>query len=91
MERKGKDEEPVQVQVITVEVDVEEAEKLALASTQGRLRLALRNPLNSEKVLTKGAQVGSLLNSYRPKPVSNGDGGFRVELIKGDVRKEIKF
>src|SRR5215475_12077840 len=42
MERKGKDEEPVQVQVITVEVDVEEAEKLALASTQGRLRLALR-------------------------------------------------
>lgn len=91
MERKGKDEEPVQVQVITVEVDVEEAEKLALASTQGRLRLALRNPLNSEKVLTKGAQVGSLLNSYRPKPVSNGEGGFRIEIIKGDVRKEVRF
>jgi pilus assembly protein CpaB len=94
MERKGKDEEPVQVQVITVEVDVEEAEKLALASTQGRLRLALRNPLNSEKVLTKGAQVGSLLNSYRSKSAAtseNGEGGYRVEIIKGDVRKEIKF
>ncbi|MDR4469970.1 MAG: Flp pilus assembly protein CpaB [Nitrospira sp.] len=91
MERKGKDEEPVQVQVITVEVDVEEAEKLALASTQGRLRLALRNPRNSEKVLTKGARVGSLLSSYRPKPVRNGDDGYRVEIIKGDVRKEIKF
>jgi pilus assembly protein CpaB len=91
MERKGKDQEPTQVQVITVEVDVEEAEKLALASTQGRLRLALRNPLNSEKVLTKGAQVGSLINSYRPKPVTNGEGGFRVEIIKGDVRKEITF
>lgn len=91
MERKGKDQEPTQVQVITVEVDVEEAEKLALASTQGRLRLALRNPLNSEKVLTKGAQVGSLVSSYRPKPVTNGEGGFRVEIIKGDVRKEIKF
>ncbi|WP_413934004.1 Flp pilus assembly protein CpaB [Nitrospira sp. BLG_1] len=94
MERKGKDEEPKSVQVITVEVDVDEAEKLALASTQGRLRLALRNPLNSEKVLTKGAQVGSLLNSYRPKPAmnnDNGEGGYRVEIIKGDVRKEIKF
>lgn len=94
MERKGKDEEPKQVQVITVEVDVEEAEKLALASTQGRLRLALRNPLNSEKVLTKGAQFGSLLNSYRSKPATNnenGEGGYRVEVIKGDVRKEIKF
>ncbi|MBX3350917.1 MAG: Flp pilus assembly protein CpaB [Nitrospira sp.] len=91
MERKGKDEEPKPVQVITVEVDVDEAEKLALASTQGKLRLALRNPLNSEKVLTKGAQVGALLNSYRPKQATNGEGGARVEIIKGDVRKEITF
>jgi len=99
MERKGKDEEPKPVQVITVEVDVEEAEKLALASTQGRLRLALRNPLNIEHVLTKGANVGALLSSYRPKqtakPKVKGEGEVdetvRVELIKGDVRKEFKF
>jgi pilus assembly protein CpaB len=94
MERKGKDEEPKQVPVLTVEVDVEEAEKLALASTQGRLRLALRNPLNSVRVLTKGANVGALLSSYRPKQApktQGGEGGIRVEIIKGDVRKEIKF
>lgn len=91
MERKGKDEEPKPVQVITVEVDVDEAEKLALASNQGKLRLALRNPLNSEHVLTKGAKVGSLLSSYRQIQNDNGDGGVRVELIKGDVRNEIKF
>lgn len=93
MERKGKDEEPKPVQVITLEVDVEEAEKLALASTQGRLRLALRNPLNSERVLTKGANVGALLRSFRPKEKPQGadDGAVRIEIIKGDVRKEIKF
>ena len=95
MERKGKDEEPVPVQVITVEVDVEEAEKLALASNQGKLRLALRNPLNSERVLTKGANVGALLSSFRPKQApktaQDGEGGIRVEIIKGDVRKELKF
>ena len=96
MERKGKDEEPKQVTVITVEVDVEEAEKLALASTHGRLRLALRNPLNKEHVLTKGANVGALMSSYRPKQAAkpkaqDGDGGFRIEVIKGDVRKEYKF
>jgi pilus assembly protein CpaB len=99
MERKGKDEEPKPVQVITVEVNVEEAEKLALASTQGRLRLALRNPLNKEHVLTKGANVGALLSSYRPKQIAKpkvkgegeGDEPVRVELIKGDVRKEFKF
>jgi pilus assembly protein CpaB len=94
MERKGKDEEPKPVQVITVEVDVDEAEKLALASTEGRLRLALRNPLNKEHVLTKGANVGALLSSYRPKqkPTNQGgDSSIRVEVIKGDVRKEVKF
>jgi pilus assembly protein CpaB len=94
MERKGKDEEPKPVQVITVEVDVEEAEKLALASNQGKLRLALRNPLNSERVLTKGANVGALLSSFRPKEAlkrQDGEGGMRVEVIKGDVRKEVKF
>jgi pilus assembly protein CpaB len=95
MERKGKDEEPKQVQVITLEVDVEEAEKLALASTQGKLRLALRNPLNQQHVLTKGANVGALLSSYRPKQVAKqtqqSDGSIRIEVIKGDVRKEVKF
>jgi pilus assembly protein CpaB len=94
MERKGKDEEPKPVQVITVEVDVEEAEKLALASNQGKLRLALRNPLNSERVLTKGANVGALLSSFRPKQApkaQNGQGEIRIEVIKGDVRKEVKF
>ena len=99
MERKGKDEEPKPVQVITVEVNVEEAEKLALASTQGRLRLALRNPLNKEHVLTKGANVGALFSSYRSKQTAKpkikgegeGDSTVRVELIKGDVRKEFKF
>jgi len=96
MERKGNDE-PKQVQVITVEVEVEEAEKLALASTQGRLRLALRNPLNTERVLTKGANVGALLSSYRPKQQAvkpaptDGEGGVRIEVIKGDQRKEIRF
>ena len=95
MERKGKDEEPAQVTVITVEVDVDEAEKLALASNQGKLRLALRNPMNKEHVLTKGANVGNLLSSFRPKQVAKtkveDDGSVRIEVIKGDVRKEYKF
>ncbi len=94
MERKGKDEEPKPVQVITVEVDVVEAEKLALASNQGRLRLALRNPLNAEPILTSGATVGSLLSSYRPKKdkvESATDIAYKVEVITGNQRKEIKF
>ena len=92
-EKNGTEKDPKPVQVMTLEVDIEEAEKLALASTQGKLRLALRNPLNNEKVLTKGASVGSLLSSFRPKVVPSKDAQpqYRVELIKGADRKELKF
>jgi pilus assembly protein CpaB len=88
MVRAGKEEEAKLVQVVTLEVDALEAEKLALASTQGKLRLALRNPLNTEQVLTHGATVGGLLASYRPKsaPKPAAEEEFSrdsVEIIKG--------
>jgi len=91
-EKNGTEKDPKPVQVMTLEVDIEEAEKLALASTQGKLRLALRNPLNVEKVLTRGASVGSLLASHRPKEKRRAaEPEFRVEVIKGGDRKQVKF
>jgi pilus assembly protein CpaB len=91
-EKNGTEKDPKPVQVMTLEVDIEEAEKLALASTQGKLRLALRNPLNVEKVLTKGASVGSLLASFRPKETRKAaEPEFHVEVIKGGDRKQVKF
>jgi len=91
-EKNGNEKDPKPVQVMTLEVDIEEAEKLALASTQGKLRLALRNPLNVEKVLTKGANVASLLASFRPKETKKeAEPEFHVELIKGGDRKQVKF
>jgi pilus assembly protein CpaB len=91
-EKNGTEKDPKPVQVMTLEVDIEEAEKLALASTQGKLRLALRNPLNAEKVLTKGANVASLLASFRPKEIKKeGGSDFSVEVIKGGDRTHVKF
>lgn len=91
-EKNGSEKDPKPVQVMTLEVDIEEAEKLALASTHGKLRLALRNPLNAEKVLTKGASVGSLLASHRPKEARRAAAPeFHVEVIKGGDRKRVKF
>jgi pilus assembly protein CpaB len=91
-EKNGNEKDPKPVQVMTLEVDIEEAEKLALASTQGKLRLALRNPLNVEKVLTKGANVASLLASFRPKESKKeAEPEFHVEVIKGGDRKLVKF
>lgn len=91
-EKNGSEADSKPVQVMTLEVDVEEAEKLALASTQGKLRLALRNPLNLEKVLTKGASVSTLLASSRPKEVKKeAESEGQVEVIKGTDRKQVKF
>ena len=92
-EKNGTEKDPKPVQVMTLEVDIEEAEKLALASTQGKLRLALRNPLNVEKVLTKGANVASLLASFRVKEMKKEGPPpeLAVEVIKGGDRTQVKF
>jgi pilus assembly protein CpaB len=67
IERKGDESKPTPVPVVTVEVTLEEGEKLALAANEGKLQLALRNHLNTTPVLTAGATVPSLLDSYRLK------------------------
>jgi pilus assembly protein CpaB len=64
IERKSKEEKPSNVDVITIEVTPEEAEKLALAATEGRLQMALRNFSDTDDVLTKGMTIPTLLASY---------------------------
>jgi pilus assembly protein CpaB len=57
-------DKPQVERVVTLLVTPEQAEKLALASHEGTLRLALRN-LNDEKIVnTTGSSVPTLLASY---------------------------
>ena len=70
MEKTGKEEKPTPVDVITLEVTPEEAEKLALAATEGKLQMALRNSSDTAEVNTRGATIPALLASYSgPAPV----------------------
>lgn len=95
LERKGPGEKPVPVKVITFEVSLKEAEKLALASTEGQLRLALRSPLNDDPEFTVGATPNSLLASYRAKVANKAVARKRardqVELILGGNRRVLQF
>lgn len=93
LERKGQDREPTPVKVITLEVTPDESEKLALAATEGKLRLALRNPLNVESVLTKGATIPSLLASYRvpEKAQAKTKPSLEMEVIKGAMVSRVRF
>lgn len=99
MERKEKDAKPNKVRVITLEVTPNEAEKLALAANEGQVTLALRNPVNVGTVLTKGATLRSLLSSYQAVEVKHVVRKGRkvrrpierVEIIKGNEKKTLKF
>jgi pilus assembly protein CpaB len=50
--RGGNDTEPQNVAVITLLVSPEDAQKLALATQEGKIQLALRNPLDGDNVKT---------------------------------------
>lgn len=94
MERATGEEKPIPVKVITLEVSLEEAEKLAMAENGGKLRLALRSPLNPEVKKTKGAGFKDLMSSHQlipPRPQVAHKPENQVEVIKGTDRKTMKF
>ena len=94
---KGK---PMQVTVVTLLVYPDQAERLALASTEGKIQLALRNPLDKTTPATRGIKRAALLGSPaetpkaipRPRtttivPVAAGPLDLStVEVIRGDKR-----
>ena len=71
IEQDQKDGKPVQVTVVTVAVTPEQAERLALASTEGKIQLALRNPLDQSAPATPGIRPAILLGAVKaPAPSS---------------------
>ncbi|HXT32398.1 MAG TPA: Flp pilus assembly protein CpaB [Vicinamibacterales bacterium] len=66
-QEKGK---PMQVTVVTLLVYPEQSERLALASSEAKIQLALRNPLDQGAPETPGIKPAALLGMSRPsKPV----------------------
>ena len=69
MEQDQSDGKPVQVTVVTMSVTPEQAERLALASTEGKIQLALRNPLDQSAPATPGMRPAVLLGMAKgPAP-----------------------
>lgn len=58
---------PMQVTVVTLLVNPEQAERLALASTEGKIQLALRNPLDQGAPDTPGIRTAGLMGG-KPAP-----------------------
>lgn len=97
---KGK---AMEVSVVTLLVDPTQAERLALASTEGKIQLALRNPLDTGAPSTTGVRPAVLLayGGPAPTPVRRPRGTApavaaaptvppapTVEMIRGDKRTQ---
>jgi pilus assembly protein CpaB len=99
IERDAKDNKPISVNVVTMLVNPDEAERLTLASTEGKIQLALRNPMDQTAPQTRGIKPGVLMGSSMPSaPVRRvaANNAPRldarpaavptVEIIRGDKR-----
>ena len=61
---------PLAVSVVTLLVDPIEAERLTLASTEGKIQLALRNPLDKTAPATPGIKPAALMASSVTGPAA---------------------
>ena len=82
---------PMQVSVITLLVSPEDAQKLALATGEGRMQLALRNPLDQDKnnpqlVGRMALYAGTLVSQPLILPVSGTGTKARVN-VTGPARR----
>src|SRR5204862_4832845 len=68
LETKDGDSKPVQVTVVTLLVTPDESEKLTLASTEGKIQLALRNPLDVDSPATGGVRTSALMGGAQRTP-----------------------
>ncbi len=97
--------DPQMAAVITLLVSPDDAQKLALASSQGHIQLALRNPLDTRQEDLAAARAGSLYRpgsapqpAGRPKPKRVAAPApppvpafWPVEVIRGTQKDVTKF
>lgn len=68
-QEKSKNGEPIPTSVVTLAVLPEDAERIALATNEGQVTLALRNPLDIDATDTKGVKLAALMRGNNPEPV----------------------
>lgn len=70
MEQDAEGNKPMAVSVVTLLVNPDESERLTLASGEGKIQLALRNPLDKEAPATRGVRAAALVGTPAPAPIA---------------------
>ena len=66
IERDTERNKPMPVSVVTLLVNPDESERLTLAASEGKIQLALRNPLDTAPTATRGIRPAALLGLAPP-------------------------
>jgi pilus assembly protein CpaB len=99
--------EPQNTAVITLLVSPDDAQRLTLASSQGHIQLALRNPLDTKQDDVAASSTRGLYKGAAPPPVTPvahhvvqkkpaaptppPSTGISVEIIQGEKKQDVKF
>ena len=75
--------QPVVVRAVTLEMGSEEAEVLVKAMTEGRLQLALRNPLDNQKKPVAAAPMAAVAPAPKPVVRRRAPVDVGVTIIRG--------
>jgi pilus assembly protein CpaB len=102
IDRETDKDKPMPVSVVTLLVDPDQSERLTLAASEGKIQLALRNPLDLATPATPGIRPAALLGAvpapkpYRPRAAPQPQTvkaeapkpvePITVEIIRGDKR-----
>ena len=82
IDRPKNERETERVKAVTLQVTPEQAEKLALASSEGKLQLVMRNTVDQGDEVTPGANKSSLLAGEKALPVPDPGLGSKDEKPK---------
>jgi pilus assembly protein CpaB len=77
-EKAQADGKPIPTTVVTLLATPEDAERITLASTQGKVMLTLRNPLDTAPTQTQGVRMAALTGAPAPPPVERVVRGKKV-------------
>lgn len=77
-EKAQADGKPIPTTVVTLLATPEDAERITLASTEGKVMLTLRNPLDTIPTDTRGIRMASLTGAPAPPPVQKTVQGRKV-------------
>lgn len=101
--QKDADGKAKPVPVVNLLVTPEQAEQISLASSQTRIQLVLRNPLDTQIAQTSGTAVGNLFTGSNPPPKPRAPSAaphpvsapaskvYLVQVFNGSKRTDEKF